>query len=184
MRASTLRLALIGVLVGLLLAAARPASAHNEMGLDTIGHAVIGHYDVMLSASALRIGQNQLIATVVDTRTNEPVRDATLTVTLVGHEGGAPRVVTMTPAGTMLHPEYAGMVRLLSAGVHDVKVQVSDASGAVGAAQFETTVVTLTVLKWVILALSVQAALAGVWMLKEGLVTWGLLPRPQLSPTA
>lgn len=159
------------------LAPVRPAAAHGGEETLQLDQVRIGPYrlSVWTYPSLLSVGRIALSVAVREAQSNAPARNCKVLVQLTPREAdGAPFQSLPSSYPTLRHPLYDFEVDLTTPGPYQVDVQLQDASGWSGKTSFDITVhPELGWLKWLIIALLIQAGLVGIWLAKDAASVWG-----------
>ena len=169
--------------------------AHGDEPTPRLFRSPTGSYAVSLwiYPDFLRVGTSQMeIAVFESINSGQMVTDLDVIVELSNLDGQSEP--TLHQAAVSGHfddnQHYLVDVNIEEAGHYQVKVLVNDEAGFGGEAGFETEVLAVTGMQWVVSFLMLQALLFTAWLLKEGIATWGLrdkllaratVPRPPLK---
>jgi hypothetical protein len=184
-----LRLWLVTCVAGALAASAQPAAAHGDMDPSTLqlDRAPVGPYalSVWTSPAPARAGSLHVSAAVAYGDMPHaamarfmPQADmpaCTVRVEVTPLDGKGPGGSALATVGTNTfdgHLMYEADLPVPAEGRYQVAVTVDDAYQQGGTAGFSLDVLSVTAYVWIIYALAVQAAVVGVWLLKEGVGVW------------
>lgn len=154
-----------------------PAAAHSEDAILQIANVPAGPFtlSVWTYPALPRAGTIHFSVLVLDTTTGQPLLDPTVLIEAKPNDSHihAAAVQNSTYFEPVSRFQEADLP-LLTPGPYQVTVQVIDKNGAQGQAVFNLEIVSAAGYKWLIIILLGQAVLFALWLLKEGVRTWGL----------
>lgn len=154
-----------------------PAAAHSEDAILQVANVLAGPFtlSVWTYPALPRAGTIHFSVLVLDTATGQPLRDPTVLIEAKPNDSHIHAAAVQNH--TYLEPIslfQEADLPLLTPGPYQVTVQVTDENGAQGQTAFNLEIVSATGYKWLVIILLGQAVLFALWLLKEGVRTWGL----------
>ena len=171
-----MRLCTLLLLGATLLLSNQSLAAHSEEGVVQLTDAPVGNYRLSVRSypGSLRVGHNRLVIAVTDSTTNLPVTDRQIVIHLTSLDEQNTEIIAQATVGNESNPYlYNADLQIEDQGAYQVSVLVDNQSGLNGASSFEIDVLSVTGFKWIVTILLLQAIIAAVWLLKEGIRTWG-----------